>query len=112
MAPGFFGLSRLQGCLSAVSHLSNCSHWQRQWLGGDVKRRLLDYWTAQLAGAPALLELPTDRPRPPVQRHHGATLAFAVDADAAAALYDLGKRAGTTLYVVLTRATQLLTTLT
>ncbi|WP_229412824.1 condensation domain-containing protein, partial [Massilia sp. Root335] len=84
------------------------AHWQRQWLGGDVKRRLLDYWTSQLAGAPALLELPTDRPRLPVQRHHGATLSFAVDAAAAAALYDLGKRAGTTLYVVLTAAFQAL----
>ena len=38
--------------------------WQREWLRGDVLRRQLAYWTKRLDGAPALLELPADRPRP------------------------------------------------
>ncbi|SFV14416.1 condensation domain-containing protein, partial [Pseudoduganella namucuonensis] len=84
------------------------AHWQRQWLTGDVQRRQLDYWTAQLAGAPTLLELPTDRPRPPVQRHRGATLSFTVDAATTGALYELGRRARTTLFVTLTAAFQAL----
>src|SRR5207248_306928 len=40
--------------------------WQRQWLQGEVLTRELAYWTKQLAGAPAVLELPTDFPRPAV----------------------------------------------
>ena len=41
--------------------------WQREWLQGEVLEGQLAYWREQLAGLPALLELPTDRPRPPVQ---------------------------------------------
>ncbi|WP_267110880.1 condensation domain-containing protein, partial [Xanthomonas sacchari] len=42
--------------------------WQRQWLHGEVTARQLAFWKQHLEGAPALLELPTDWPRPPVQR--------------------------------------------
>ena len=45
--------------------------WQREWLQGEVLERQLAYWREQLAGAPALLELPTDRPRPAVQSVRG-----------------------------------------
>ena len=38
--------------------------WQRGWLQGEVLEAQAEYWREQLAGAPALLELPTDRPRP------------------------------------------------
>jgi arthrofactin-type cyclic lipopeptide synthetase C len=38
--------------------------WQRRWLSGEVLQRQSDYWQRTLAGAPALLMLPTDRPRP------------------------------------------------
>ena len=38
--------------------------WQREWLQGEVLERQLEYWREQLEGAPAVLELPTDRPRP------------------------------------------------
>lgn len=41
--------------------------WQRQWLTGEVRERQLAYWQQQLAGVPLVLELPADRPRPPVQ---------------------------------------------
>jgi amino acid adenylation domain-containing protein len=40
------------------------AQWQREWLQGSVLEEQLDYWKKQLAGAPGLLELPTDRPRP------------------------------------------------
>jgi hypothetical protein len=46
--------------------------WQRQWLQGETLERQLSYWQQQLAGAPTLLELPTDRPRPPMQTFNGA----------------------------------------
>ncbi|HEX8843166.1 MAG TPA: condensation domain-containing protein, partial [Pyrinomonadaceae bacterium] len=38
--------------------------WQRQWLTGEVLEQQLEYWREQLAGAPAVLELPTDKVRP------------------------------------------------
>ena len=46
--------------------------WQRGWLQGAVLEEQLGYWQQQLAGAPGLLELPTDRPRPAVQGFRGA----------------------------------------
>ena len=46
--------------------------WQREQLAGEVLDRQLAYWRERLAGAPELLELPTDHPRPPVQTYRGA----------------------------------------
>ncbi|HYU33835.1 MAG TPA: amino acid adenylation domain-containing protein [Thermoanaerobaculia bacterium] len=47
--------------------------WQREWLQGDVLEGQLAFWRHRLAGAQAVLELPTDRPRPPVQTFRGAS---------------------------------------
>ena len=38
--------------------------WQRSWLAGEVLEAELGYWRERLSGAPPVLELPTDRPRP------------------------------------------------
>ena len=46
--------------------------WQRKWLQGDVLEEQLAYWKRRLEGAPPVLELPTDRPRPAVQTYRGA----------------------------------------
>ncbi|HVR98784.1 MAG TPA: amino acid adenylation domain-containing protein, partial [Thermoanaerobaculia bacterium] len=46
--------------------------WQRRWLSGAELERQLGYWRGQLAGAPAVLPLPLDRPRPPVRSFQGA----------------------------------------
>ncbi|HWE62805.1 MAG TPA: condensation domain-containing protein, partial [Chloroflexota bacterium] len=46
--------------------------WQRQWVQGDVLDVQLSYWKQQLAGSLPLLDLPADRPRPPVQTFEGA----------------------------------------
>jgi amino acid adenylation domain-containing protein len=53
--------------------------WEQSWLGGAEPAKSLDYWKQKLAGAPALLELPTDRPRPATQTFRGgiATLSLA-----------------------------------
>lgn len=45
--------------------------WQHQWLSGEVLSSQINYWKNQLAGANTVLELPTDRPRPPVQTYQG-----------------------------------------
>ncbi|MEW5931716.1 MAG: amino acid adenylation domain-containing protein, partial [Gemmatimonadota bacterium] len=82
--------------------------WQRGWLRGEVLERQLDAWKSRLAGAPALLELPTDRPRPAVQSHRGATHDFRVPAAAAGALRALSRREGATQFMALLAAWQLL----
>nr|WP_280950027.1 non-ribosomal peptide synthetase [Methylocystis bryophila] len=81
--------------------------WQRDWLAGAVLDRQLAYWRERLAGAPAL-NLPTDRPRPAVQDHAGATYGFEVPQRVAEGLARLGRREGATLFMVLLAGFQLL----
>lgn len=45
--------------------------WQQDWMRGEVLRAHIGHWTARLAGAPAVLDLPADRPRPPVMTFRG-----------------------------------------
>ncbi|MES2940790.1 MAG: amino acid adenylation domain-containing protein [Pseudomonadota bacterium] len=80
------------------------AHWQRQWLSGSVLEEQLGYWKERLQGAPTLLALPTDRPRPAVQSHAGATLKFTVPAPTTAALYTLGRETQSTLFMALAAA--------
>jgi amino acid adenylation domain-containing protein len=75
--------------------------WQRRWVEGDVLREQADYWTRTLAGAPELLELPTDRPRPAQVDHAGALLEVELDEALTAGLKALARRHGTTLYMTL-----------
>src|SRR5262249_61646047 len=72
--------------------------WQRQGLHGEVLDTQLDYWRTQLADAP-VLELPTDRPRPPVRSANGATVEFAVPEQIAAALRAISREAGVTMFM-------------
>ncbi|KRR27580.1 non-ribosomal peptide synthetase [Bradyrhizobium retamae] len=64
-------------------HYPDYAAWQRQWLAGERLQRQVDYWRQALAGAPAVLELPTDRPRPPVRSLAGASLPIEIDAELA-----------------------------
>ncbi|NHZ33324.1 non-ribosomal peptide synthetase, partial [Massilia rubra] len=75
--------------------------WQRDYLQGEALERQCSFWSAHLAGAPALLELPTDHPRPARQSHAGASVAFALPAALTAQLQALGQRHGATLFMVL-----------
>ncbi len=82
--------------------------WQRQWLSGDVLRTQLDYWKKQLAGAPQDLELPADRPRPPVLSYRGASVPVALPLDLLAGLRATSRREGVTLFMTLLAAFQVL----
>ena len=75
--------------------------WQRQWLSGEVLETQLNYWQQQLAGAPELLKLPTDRPRPSVQTYRGATQTFSLNTDLTEKLQTLSRESGTTLFMTL-----------
>ncbi|MEO0947266.1 MAG: amino acid adenylation domain-containing protein, partial [Cyanobacteria bacterium J06641_5] len=82
--------------------------WQRQWLQGEVLEGQLHYWQQQLAGAPALLELPTDYPRPAVQSFQGRSQKVALPAELTAAVNTLAQQQGVTVFMVLLAAFQIL----
>ncbi|MDQ8728328.1 non-ribosomal peptide synthetase, partial [Bradyrhizobium sp. LHD-71] len=78
--------------------------WQRQWLTGERLQRQIDYWRQALAGAPALLQLPTDRPRPRVKSLAGASLPIDIDADLAEDVRRLSQRHGATTFMTVLAA--------
>ncbi|MFP2902999.1 condensation domain-containing protein, partial [Corallococcus sp. 4LFB] len=82
--------------------------WQRDGLQGATLQREVDYWKRKLTGAPPVLELPTDHPRPPVRGSAGATLGFHWPRALAQALREVGKREGASLYMVLLAGWQVL----
>ncbi|MBW4613205.1 MAG: amino acid adenylation domain-containing protein [Desmonostoc vinosum HA7617-LM4] len=75
--------------------------WQRQWLSGHVLAAQLDYWKQQLAGAPPLLELPTDRPRPAIQTFRGGVERLQLDSKLTSLLRQLSQESGSTLFMTL-----------
>jgi amino acid adenylation domain-containing protein len=75
--------------------------WQRSWLSGEVLERQIAWWRERLRGAPTALELPADRPRPPVQTQRGAEHAFALDGDRTRRILDLARQEGVTPFMVL-----------
>ncbi|MEV4135109.1 amino acid adenylation domain-containing protein [Dactylosporangium sp. NPDC049742] len=82
--------------------------WQRNRLEGDAVAADLKHWTQALAGAPAALELPTDRPRPPVQSTRGASVPFRVPERTMDELRALSQREGVTPFMTLLAAFQVL----
>ncbi|WAS99550.1 amino acid adenylation domain-containing protein [Nannocystis poenicansa] len=78
--------------------------WQRTHLSEESTAALLRYWKGALRGAPLVLDLPGDRPRPPVQSFDGAAVHFALSAAHTQALRALSVRHGTTLTMVLLAA--------
>ena len=82
--------------------------WQREWLQGETLQRQIAYWKEHLGGAPALLELPADRPRPPVQSFRGAVQRAGLTAALTQGLKGLGQREGATLFMTLMAAFQVL----
>ncbi|HEV3052326.1 MAG TPA: amino acid adenylation domain-containing protein, partial [Longimicrobium sp.] len=78
--------------------------WQREQLAGEVLDRQLAYWKERLAGAPELLELPTDRPRPAVQTYRGGNESVTLSGELLARLEARGRSEGTTLFMTLLAA--------
>ncbi|TFG62833.1 MAG: amino acid adenylation domain-containing protein, partial [Nitrospirales bacterium] len=80
--------------------------WQRDWLQGDVLAKQLTYWRQQLDGAPPVLELPTDYPRPVVPSHRGAKHRFTFSADLTQHVHTLSHQYGVSLFMTLLAAFQ------
>ena len=96
------------GCPSPLQELpiqyADFARWQRSWLQGERLEEQLSYWRAQLADVPPLLELPTDRPRPPVQSYRGAHETLLVSESLSRSLKELSHREGATLFMTLLAA--------
>ncbi|HEX8709306.1 MAG TPA: condensation domain-containing protein, partial [Pyrinomonadaceae bacterium] len=82
--------------------------WQEEMLAGSEGENLWAYWQEQLADAPPVLNLPTDRPRPPVQTYSGASQRLTIDEDLVARIKAVGRSQGATLYMTLLAAFQAL----
>ena len=97
-----------QGGVAEFSQLAvqyaDYATWQRQWLTGDVRDKQRRYWEAQLDNLPALLELPTDNPRPAVQSHRGSVLSLQVGKDLSERVNSYSRSAGVTLFMTLLTA--------
>ncbi len=75
--------------------------WQRRWLTAEALPAEREYWQRALAGAPALLDLPTDHRRPIQQDHAGAFVALELDDNLTARLKALGQRHDATMFTTL-----------
>ena len=84
------------------------AHWQRQWLQGDVLETQIAYWKEQLAGAPALIDLPADHPRPAVQTFRGAHQSLVLPKHLQEGLKALSRQEGVTQFMTLLAAFKVL----
>ncbi|MEO5728081.1 MAG: condensation domain-containing protein, partial [Byssovorax sp.] len=82
--------------------------WQRGVLDGEALDRRLAYWKKRLDGAPAAIDLPTDRPRPPLPSLAGSWRRFTLAPELSAALRELAQREGVTLFMLLLAALDVL----
>ncbi|MCB9419967.1 MAG: amino acid adenylation domain-containing protein [Ardenticatenaceae bacterium] len=75
------------------------AYWQRRWLADGVGDQQLAYWKKQLTGAPTLLTLPTDRPRPAVQTFNGRVERIDLPADFSRNVQAFMRQEGVTLFI-------------
>src|SRR5690606_20151985 len=75
--------------------------WQREWLQGAELEQQLQWWRDHLDGAPAVLDLPTDRPRPPLQTFRGSRLSRVLSPERLRSLKAAASGTGVTLYMFL-----------
>ncbi|MEU6476672.1 amino acid adenylation domain-containing protein [Streptomyces sp. NPDC047017] len=79
-------------------------NWQNEFLAGPEARRMLDYWKAALPAEVPVLGLPTDKPRPAVQTHNGASEFFVLDAGLSARVHEVARAHHVTVFMVLLSA--------
>jgi amino acid adenylation domain-containing protein len=84
------------------------AYWQREWLQGEVLESQLRYWKQQLEGAPPVLDLPTDRPRPPVPTSRGARQTLVLPESLTESLKSIARSEGASLFMVLLAAFKVL----
>ncbi|MEA2176655.1 MAG: hypothetical protein QOD00_4247, partial [Blastocatellia bacterium] len=86
----------------------NYTRWQDEMLHSEEGQRHWEYWRERLEGELPVLNLPTDRPRPPVQTYQGASHYFKLSGELTERLKALSQERGVTLYTLLLAAFQVL----
>ncbi|XCN74104.1 MAG: amino acid adenylation domain-containing protein [Candidatus Electrothrix aestuarii] len=82
--------------------------WQRDWLQGEILEQQAAYWKEQLSGAPELIDLPTDRPRPSRRNYKGGQYIRPFPAGLSLSLAELSREQGVTLFMTLMSAFNIL----
>ncbi len=77
------------------------SVWQRKWMESNAYKQQLNYWKTKLDNAPALLELPTDYPRKPLQQQIGERISFEIHESLMNKIKRFGVNTKSTIYVIL-----------
>lgn len=97
-----------QGTPSSLAPLpiqyADFAHWQREWFQGEWLEEQIAYWKKILNGAPSVLPLPTDKPRPAVQTYRGANREIVLSAELTERLKVLSQQEGATLFMALLAA--------
>ncbi|MGI9290684.1 MAG: non-ribosomal peptide synthase/polyketide synthase [Gammaproteobacteria bacterium] len=95
-------LANEQLALSPVEiEFADYAGWQRDWYGSKDFDHQLSYWKQKLAGAPHVLDLPTDFPRPPVQTSHGANISRMLSQELHDGAHALAEQQGSSLFHLL-----------
>jgi len=92
---------RAASLLELPLQYADYARWQRQWLQGDVLAKLMAYWKDKLQGAPSVLELPLDRPRPAMLSFRGGLHAFAMSNEASQTLRGLSRNEHATVFMTM-----------
>ena len=101
--------NRKRSCLPELPiQYADFAVWQRKRLQGDALECELQYWKEKLAGIPALLDLPTDRPRPTVQSYRGGRKPLLMSKGLVDAIEELSRREGVTSFMTLLAAFKIL----
>src|SRR5262249_50302946 len=103
-----FSMGRPSPLLELPFQFADFAVWQREWHQGGACEEQLSYWKQKLAGAPTVLELPTDRPRPAIQSYQGARQSRLLPHSLHAALQRFSRDEGVTLFMTLLAAFQTL----
>ena len=98
---GAYALSKPSPLTDFDIQYADFAHWQRKNLTGEKLESQLSYWEEELAGIPLSTELPTDRPRPPVQTFNGGSVSFELGPELTGRLNTLGHTCGVTLFMTL-----------
>ncbi len=86
------------------SEFASYVEWQRKLTGSKIGDKLFSFWKTKLSGELSVLDLPTDKSRPPTQTYNGATYPFTVDAELTEKLKSLARDQGSTLFTFLLAA--------
>ena len=102
-------LNGLEASLPPLQHsYQDYVSWQKELVEGEEGEQLWNYWQQRLAGELPVLNLPTDKPRPPIQTDNGGSYPFKLSEKLTEQLKELAQTEGATLYMTLLAAFQVL----